>query len=105
MAPEQGLQAGDKKWQSDRREAHGEALAGRQLCGHVPSTPPDACLPGRWMDAGNLRSGDVVQLKSGRRATITRALVREVRQTVYNLQVEGLQTYAVGLSQVLVHNK
>ena len=61
--------------------------------------------PGRWVDAGNLRVGDVLLLKPERRATITQLSVRHVRQKVYNFQVEGLHTYAVGTGQVLVHNK
>lgn len=67
--------------------------------------PADAQVPGRWADAGNLRVGDVVLLKPERRATISRLSVRQARQEVYNFQVEEVHTYAVGMSQVLVHNK
>ena len=57
------------------------------------------------MDAGSLRVGDVLLLRPHRRAAVTRLAVRQARQTVYNFQVEGVHTYAVGTGQVLVHNK
>jgi hypothetical protein len=83
----------------------GEGLERRESSEHIPATPPDAQLPGRWVDAGNLRAGDVLLLKSGRQVTIKRLSLRQVRQKVYNFQVEEVHTYAVGNSQVLVHNK
>jgi len=57
------------------------------------------------VQAGDLRAGDVLLLKSGRRATISSLSVRQVRQKVYNIQMEEVHTYAVGTSEVLVHNK
>jgi Pretoxin HINT domain/Bacterial toxin 33 len=83
----------------------GEGLDRRQRSEHVPAAPANALVPGRWVDAGNLRAGDVLLLRSGQWATISRLAVRHVRQKVYNFQVEDLHTYAVGTGQVLVHNK
>jgi hypothetical protein len=83
----------------------GEGLDQRERPEHVPETPPHSGAPGRWVDAGNLRVGDVLLLKPEGRTAITQLSIRHVRQKVYNFQVEGLHTYAVGNSQVLVHNK
>jgi hypothetical protein len=83
----------------------GEGLEQRERPDHVPATPPDARLPGRWVDAGNLRAGDLLQMKSDCRLAISGLSIRKVRQKVYNLQIEEVHTYAVGKRQVLVHNK
>ncbi len=82
----------------------GQGLESRPRPEHVPETPAGAKVPGRWVDAGDLQVGDVLLLKSGRQAPVTRLAVRQVRQEVYNFQVEGLHCYAVGTGQVLVHN-
>jgi hypothetical protein len=60
---------------------------------------------GRWVDAGNLRAGDVLLLRLNRRATISSVAVRHVRKKVYNFQVEEVHTYAVGHACILVHNE
>jgi RHS repeat-associated protein len=83
----------------------GERLDRRECPDHVPATPPDSQTPGRWVDAGNLRVGDVLLLRSERRASIRRLSVRHVQEKVYNFQVEEVHNYAVGVSQLLVHNK
>ncbi len=71
---------------------------------HVPIPPWQAKVPGRWVNAGDLRVGDVLYLKSGTLAPIEELTLREVRETVYNFQVEELESYAVGTGAVLVHN-
>ncbi len=83
----------------------GEALEKRERPGHVPPASSGIRMPGCWVDAGSLRVGDVLQLKSERWARISRLSVRQVRQMVFNFQVEKVHTYAVGKAQVLVHNK
>jgi hypothetical protein len=57
------------------------------------------------VEAGELRVGDVLLLRSGERAPVTRLEVRWAAVPVYNLHVEGLHCYAVGRQGVLVHNK
>jgi RHS repeat-associated protein len=83
----------------------GAGLEQRKQSDHVPVTPAGSRLRGRWIDAGNLLVGDVLFLKSGRHAIVSHLSVRQARQKVYNFQVEEVHTYAVGRSQVLVHNK
>ena len=76
----------------------GEGLARRELPEHVPPSPPGARVSGRWVDAGNLQVGDVLLLRSGP-ATIRRLSTRQVRERVYNFEVDELHTYAVGSSE------
>jgi hypothetical protein len=57
------------------------------------------------VEAGDLRVGDVLLLRSGLQEPITRLETRHGAETVYNFHVQGLHCYAVGNPQVLVHNK
>ena len=61
-------------------------------------------VQGRWVDAGELRVGDVLYLKNGELPEIEQILVLEGGQQVYNFHVEELASYAVGAGWVLVHN-
>ncbi len=82
----------------------GENLAERPRLEHLPKTPPDACMPGRWVDAHDLRIGDVMFLRDGRQVPVETVRRQPANQTVYNFAVEDLECYAFGKSQVLVHN-
>ncbi|MBP5578232.1 MAG: hypothetical protein J6X56_01925 [Ruminococcus sp.] len=59
-----------------------------------------------WVAAGDLNVGDEVYLIDGSAAYITGAELEQLAEpvTVYNLEVEGLNTYFVGDEAVLVHN-
>jgi hypothetical protein len=61
-------------------------------------------VPGRWVDAIDLRPGDVVLVRDGGYEKIEEVTYRDGAERVYNFQVEGLHCYAVGLNGVLVHN-
>ncbi len=82
----------------------GEGLDARPWPEHLPEVPQNARVSGRWVDAGDLRTGDVLLLKSGQLAAVVGLAVRQSCLRVHNFQVEGLHCYAVGESQVLVHN-
>ncbi len=82
----------------------GEGLGGRPQPEHVPGNPAAYNSEGRWVDAIDLRVGDVLLLRSGEQAAITEPVVRHARQPVYNFHVEELHCYAVGHAQILVHN-
>jgi RHS repeat-associated protein len=83
----------------------GDSLDRRERPAHVPAAPSKSPVPGRWVDAGALRVGDVLLLQPDRRAPVERLAVRHACLNVYNLQVEGPHTYAVGAGRILVHNK
>jgi hypothetical protein len=82
----------------------GEGLAERPWPGDVPLSAVIPSIPGRWVEACNLRIGDVLLLKPDRQAAVTGLSVRWVQQEVYNLHIEEVQSYAAGTAQVLVHN-
>lgn len=82
----------------------GESLDGRPQPEHVPGNPEAYRGEGRWVDAIDLRVGDVLLLRSGELAAITALVIRHARLPVYNFHVEELHCYAVGHVQALVHN-
>jgi Pretoxin HINT domain len=60
--------------------------------------------PGRWVAMAALRAGDVVLAREGRVGRIIDIATRDQTAPVYNLEVAGLHSYAVGQAGVLVHN-
>jgi hypothetical protein len=65
---------------------------------------PNAAIPGRWINAIDLRVGDIWFTRDGRRVPVTNVSVRHVQMKVDHLQVEGLHNDAVGHTGVLVPN-
>ena len=61
--------------------------------------------PGRWVDARDLRVGDVVLRRSGAVAKIEGIASRLESRTVFNFEVAELHSYAVGRVAILVHNR
>ncbi|MET7860849.1 polymorphic toxin-type HINT domain-containing protein [Streptomyces sp. NPDC005318] len=60
----------------------------------------------RWADAGDIGRGDALRTESGATLTVTGVSRYTRRQTTYDLTVEGIHTYYVGIgtSNALVHN-
>lgn len=82
----------------------GESLDSRPIRDHLPRVPTNATTPGRWVDAGDLQSGDLVLLRNGERYRIQNVQIQPYQNLVYNFEVADLHNYAVGNWQVLVHN-
>jgi uncharacterized delta-60 repeat protein len=83
----------------------GEDLASRPVLEHHRGLMPDNCrTPGRWVDAGYLRVGDVLLLRDGRLLPVENVRMQPVHQNVFNFSVDRLQNYAVGPLGLLVHN-
>jgi hypothetical protein len=59
---------------------------------------------GRWEDASRLRPGDSLWLYQGGWAVVDSVGVRPGPATTYNLSVQGLPTFYVSRTGVLVHN-
>jgi hypothetical protein len=61
---------------------------------------------GRWLDAGDLGTGDELETAEQGRATVVATWTWKQVRTVYNLTVDGVHTYYVvaGDTPVLVHN-
>ncbi|MER7729230.1 polymorphic toxin-type HINT domain-containing protein, partial [Streptomyces sp. NPDC096323] len=60
----------------------------------------------RWTDAGDLGRGDELRTETGGTLTVTGVTRYSQRQTTYDLTVEGVHTYYVGIgsANTLVHN-
>ncbi|MEJ2851905.1 MULTISPECIES: RHS repeat-associated core domain-containing protein [unclassified Saccharothrix] len=77
---------------------------------HTVTTTADhpfwSVTAGRWVEAGELRSGDLLRTPTGTRAEVTGARPHHNRQLTFDLTVDGIHTYhiVVGTSGVLVHN-
>jgi RHS repeat-associated protein len=83
----------------------GESLQDRPRLPHLPAAPVSRTVPGRWVDAGDLRAGDELLLRDGSRAPVEEIRVCPFEGQVYNFEVEDLHCYAVGPHGLLVHNK
>jgi hypothetical protein len=57
-----------------------------------------------WRAAGALASGDRIDTYDGRMLEVVAEATHATRETVYNLEVEGLHTYFVGVHRAWVHN-
>ena len=60
---------------------------------------------GRWVEARDLKKGDVLHRKNGEGLAITGLLSQHEKAEVYNLTVESCHNYAVHQIGILVHNK
>src|SRR5262249_47713502 len=72
--------------------SEGEGLDLRECSAHASAREPEARVPGRWVEAGDLRVGDVLLLKIGRRAAVTGLSVREAPGKGYNFHLEETAT-------------
>jgi len=63
-----------------------------------------ASLPGRWVNSHDLRRGDVLFTRERGCVTVQRIWQREEHISVCNLTVRDLHNFAVGESEMLVHN-
>lgn len=59
---------------------------------------------GSWVDAIDLKAGDIVSAASSMTLTITNTSVSRYGLTAYNLTIADLHTYHVSKADVLVHN-
>lgn len=87
----------------DRPEAHDVPAGERAALASGGDRSHGAA--GRWVEARDLRVGDRVLLRDGRTTPVEGVAIRPAALPVYNLEVAGLHTYAVGAAGVLVHNK
>jgi hypothetical protein len=83
----------------------GEALESRPIAADVPSDDLDSWKGGRWVAAQNLRPGDWLRTKDGKRVSISTISSEYREANVYNLTIEDLHNYVVSGQGVLVHNK
>ncbi len=83
----------------------GDGLAARPKPGHIVDAWQESkVVPGRWVDAGDLKLGDVLLLKDNKPSRVSTLAVCPNSEPVYNFAVDSLHCYAVGTNAVLVHN-
>jgi hypothetical protein len=85
----------------------GDRLSDRPLPREVPTEEQEQLQArhGRWVEAGDLRVGDLLRTKTSEDVAITDLSSRRDRIEVYSLDVEGHHNFAVLRSGALVHNK
>ena len=83
----------------------GEGLAERPEMTHCPTYEYQSEVPGRWVYAKDLRVGDELLLHNGERVAVDGLTIHQEEVPVYNFAVAELHSYAVGCSEVLVHNE
>jgi hypothetical protein len=82
----------------------GTDLASRPLPREIPADEGSIVGSGRWVEARDLRAGDVLKSKSAERMTVTAVSSRRVDTDVYSIVVDGYRNFAVHGSGILVHN-
>jgi len=83
----------------------GVDLGSRPCSSDVPPIERKNETGGRWVEARDLREGDVLRARTGEHITAVNIVSRDEVLTVYNLRVEGRHNYSVGAPGILVHNK
>jgi hypothetical protein len=83
----------------------GDHLAERPLPHEVPKAEQPDGDDGRWVEARDLKSGDVLMDGEVDGMTITALRTDNEKVDVHSLDVEGHHNFAVHRKGVLVHNK
>jgi RHS repeat-associated protein len=83
----------------------GTGLAERESPRHVAAGEAGSIKQGRWVDAGDLKVGDVLMLRGGSLETIGHVSSQVESVEVFNLGVAELSNYCVGENELLVHNR
>ena len=82
----------------------GGDLETRRVPVDLPAGEAVSTVHGRWVEARDIRVGDVLIVRSGANATVTGTSSRKVTGEVYFLEIEGFHNHAVGQQGTLVHN-
>lgn len=83
----------------------GDRLASRPQARDIPGEDRVTTGPGRWVEARDLKEGDMLKVKNGESLIITELTKRNEKTRVYNLNVANYHNYGVGINGILVHNK
>ena len=84
---------------------HGEGLASRPQIKYIQEGEYKLVGSGRWVEARDLKKGDVLWSKRDGEKIITGIRTGDESNKVYNLEVGGNHNFAIHESGILVHNK
>ncbi len=83
----------------------GESLLTRPQPADIDDIENISLLHGRWVEARDLRPGDILKCKNDEGMKITSLSSKDADTVVYNLMVEAYHNYTVCSEGILVHNK
>jgi ankyrin repeat protein len=83
----------------------GNRLESRPLPLVIPEDELGMFGSGRWVEARHLEVGDILRRMDGEGLSITSLSSRNEKTTVYHLEIEGIHTFGVHETGILVHNK
>ena len=82
----------------------GDRIAERPDASHVPAKEAAATATGRWVNARDLRRGDLLLSATGEAVAVDSVTAENGKRAVYTLRVADVHTFAVGEPGLLVHN-
>lgn len=91
-------------WNHPFLVVRGEKLNARRVPMDLPAGEPAATPHGRWVEARDLRPGDVLLARPGPAVTVTQVYSRQGRAEVFMLEIDGIHNHTAGELGILVHN-
>jgi hypothetical protein len=83
----------------------GDRLDSRPVPAEVREEELEPEFHGRWVEARDLKTGDVLKSFNDNELTITNLMSRNEKAEVYHLVIESIHNYTVGQAGLLVHNE
>jgi len=99
-----GGQTVEATWNHPFLVVRGDDLGTRRVPMDLPEDESVSTIHGRWVEARDLRAGDVLLTRIGLNATVARVSSRHERTEVYALEIGEHHNHAVGSRGILVHN-
>ena len=91
-------------WNHPVLVVRGADLESRRVPVDLPVGEAVSTIHGRWVEARDIRAGDVLLSRTGGNATVAGTSVGNMRGEVYFLEIEEFHNHAVGRKGILVHN-
>jgi serpin B len=82
----------------------GVDLEARRVPMDLPVDEDVSQVHGRWVEARDMRVGDVLMTRSGQSSTVIGTSSQHMAAEVYTLEIDNHHNYAVGQYGILVHN-
>jgi hypothetical protein len=93
----------ETSWNHPFLVVRGQDLESRPMPMDLPPGEAVSTDHGRWVEARDIRAGDVLLTRSGE-TTVSGTSSRKTRGEVYFLEIEKFHNHAVGPLGILVHN-